>query len=356
MPARAGSAVALARLAPHGHTPRPRRARRARATRMAASDDRPIRAQGLAKRFGDVQAVAGLDLAAERGTCLGLLGPNGAGKTTTIEILEGLADADAGSVAILGMGWSTHARAIRERIGVQLQSSELPEKLRVHEALRLFRGLYARGGEPPRDVERMLETVGLTEKRGAFLGELSGGQRQRLSLACALVHEPEVLFLDEPTTGLDPQGRRKLWEIVEGFKAAGGTVLLTTHFMEEAERLADRLLIIDRGREIASGTPRAIVSSLGSDSILELALAGPGGSAAPEERLAALEARLAGLEQARSVRREGARVKVGAARFERVLPAVLALCAELGLEVADLGVHRPTLEDVFVSLTGRGLR
>jgi ABC-2 type transport system ATP-binding protein len=281
-----------------------------------------------------------------------LLGPNGAGKTTTVEMLEGLLAPDEGTVEILGLSWKRDARAIRQRIGVQLQQSELPEKLRVSEALRLFRGLYQRG----REQEEMLALVGLEEKRRAFVGELSGGQRQRLSLACALVHEPEVLFLDEPTTGLDPQGRRQLWEIVETFKQKGGTVLLTTHFMEEAERLADRIVIIDHGRELTSGTPREVVASLHSENIFSLDIVGEDGLAPPEERLERLAAQIGGLPDVRSVRRDDGLLRVGIERFEQVLPEVLRQCAALELRVADLGVHRPTLEDVFVSLTGRGLR
>jgi ABC-2 type transport system ATP-binding protein len=318
---------------------------RGRLAAVVTTSSRPIWARGVVKRFGDLVAVDGLDLEAAAGTCLGLLGPNGAGKTTTIEILEGLQRPDAGTVDVLGMSWLTQAQAIRARIGVQLQESELPDKLRVHEVLRVFRSLYPRG----RSVDEMLALVGLSDKRKALVSELSGGQRQRLSLASALIHEPEVLFLDEPTSGLDPQGRRLVWAIVEDFKRAGGTVLLTTHFMDEAERLADRLLIIDHGRELCAGTPREIVGSLRAESVLELELTGDG---APERAAGALRA----LPDVRSVTAAAGRLSVALPGFERALPVVLAELGRLGLCVSDLRVHRPTLEDVFVSLTGRGLR
>jgi ABC-2 type transport system ATP-binding protein len=308
----------------------------------------PIWARGLVKTFGDVVAVDGIDLQAEPGTCLGLLGPNGAGKTTTIEMLEGLQRPDHGTINVLGMSWEQDAEAIQRRIGVQIQDSELPDKLRVHEVLRVFRSLYPGGG----DIDGMLETIGLSDKRRALVSELSGGQRQRLSLACGLIHGPEVLFLDEPTTGLDPQGRRMIWELVEGFKERGGTVLLTTHFMEEAERLADRLLIIDDGKRLAEGTPREIVGSLQADSILEITLGAPDGAAAAEESVETVR----GLDDVRSVQASDGRLRIGVESFERVLPEVVRHLSERGLAVADLGVHRPTLEDVFVSLTGRGLR
>src|ERR671917_1221033 len=229
--------------------------------------------RGLHKRFGSVVAVDGLDLEIQRGECFGLLGPNGAGKTTTIEICEGLTAADSGDVEVLGRRWSTHERELRELLGIQLQDTQLAEKLTVEETLKLFRSFYRRG----RDVADVLGVVQLEEKRRARVGTLSGGQKQRLALACAIVGDPELLFLDEPTTGLDPQARRQVWDLIEALKAAGRTIVLTTHYMEEAERLADRVAIVDHGRAIALGTPRELVQSLGADHVVEFALASAGG-------------------------------------------------------------------------------
>src|SRR6478736_268293 len=219
-----------------------------------------LRCAGLVKRFADVTAVNGLDLEVFSGECFGLLGPNGAGKTTTVEILEGLSSADEGTVELLGQHWNAgNDRALRERIGVQLQETQLAEKVTVVETLRLFRSFYKRG----HPVDDVIQTVALEEKRNARVGKLSGGQKQRLAVACALVSDPELLFLDEPTTGLDPQSRRQLWDVVLGFKARGRTVLLTTHYMDEAERLCDRVAIIDKGKVIALGTPQELIASLG---------------------------------------------------------------------------------------------
>src|SRR4030095_12504052 len=218
------------------------------------------RCKGLVKRFADVIAVNGLDLEVFAGECFGLLGPNGAGKTTTIEILEGLTPADQGAVELLGKHWNSgdnfsDDRALRERIGVQLQETQLAEKVTVGETLRLFRSFYKRG----HSVDQVIRTVALEEKRNARVGKLSGGQKQRLAVACALVSDPELLFLDEPTTGLDPQARLSLWDVVEKFRAGGGTILLTTHYMEEATRLCDRVAIMDHGKIIALGTPLELI-------------------------------------------------------------------------------------------------
>jgi len=213
----------------------------------------PIRCAGLVKRYADVVAVAGLDLTVNARECFGLLGPNGAGKTTTIEILEGLTAPDRGEVEILGMRWTggANTRALRERLGIQLQDTQLADKLTVEETVRLFRSFY----RAAHSVEEVLGLVGLEEKRGAWVGKLSGGQKQRLAVACALVSHPELLFLDEPTTGLDPQSRRQLWDVIGRFRAAGGTVLLTTHYMEEAERLCDRSPSWTMGRSSRSARP-----------------------------------------------------------------------------------------------------
>jgi ABC-2 type transport system ATP-binding protein len=223
-----------------------------------------VRCEHLRKRYSDVVAVDGLSLTVERGECFGLLGPNGAGKTTTIEILEGLLQPDEGHVEVLGFEWRTHEDELRQRLGIQLQETRLAEKLTTQETLRLFRSFYHRG----RTVEELLRLVELEGKRGSWVGKLSGGQRQRLAIACALAGAPDLLFLDEPTTGLDPQSRRQLWDILGRFRGEGGTVLLTTHYMDEAEALCDRVAVVDRGRIIALGTPAELVESLGAPKVV----------------------------------------------------------------------------------------
>src|SRR5918992_4400634 len=205
-----------------------------------------LKCRELIKRYGDVVAVDGLDLQVEMGECFGLLGPNGAGKTTTIEILEGLNTQDSGEVEVLGLKWGRHDHVLRERLGIQLQETQFSEKLSGEEIVRLFRSFYKRG----RSVDDVIALVELDSKRTAWFSKLSGGQKQRLALACALVSEPDLLFLDEPTTGLDPQSRRQLWGLIEGLKSAGRSILLTTHYMEEAERLCDRVAVIDHGKVI----------------------------------------------------------------------------------------------------------
>ena len=223
-----------------------------------------LECEGIVKHYGDVVAVDGLSLAVCRGECFGLLGPNGAGKTTTIEILEGLLVPDAGRVEVLGLRWASDEAVLRQRLGIQLQGAQLAEKLSVEETIRLFRSFYHRGPS----VEDLLQLVELQGKRRAWAGKLSGGQRQRLSVACALAGDPDILFLDEPTTGLDPQSRRQLWAVLGQFRARGGTVILTTHDMDEAETLCDRVAIVDRGRIIAQGTPAELITSLGAPTVV----------------------------------------------------------------------------------------
>jgi len=316
-----------------------------------------IRCTNLVKRYADVVAVAGVDLTVETGECFGLLGPNGAGKTTTIEILEGLTVPDAGDVELLGMSWrggnggggrsgrGADNRALRERLGIQLQETQLAEKLSVEETVRLFRSFYRHS----HSVDEVLALVGLEEKRRAWVGKLSGGQKQRLAVACALVSRPELLFLDEPTTGLDPQSRRQLWEVISRFRRGGGTVLLTTHYMEEAERLCDRVAILDHGKVIALGTPPQLIASLGAEHVVEFALA-DGAGTAPEA------AELAALPGVRSVRPAADRTALTVTEVHRAVPALLALLERRRAELSMLATHHATLEDVFVALTGRQLR
>jgi len=311
---------------------------------MSPSLDAAIRARGLVKRYGELTAVDGLDLEVERGTCLGLLGPNGAGKTTTIEMLEGLKRPDAGELEILGLDWRRDARAIRAAIGVQLQETDLLAKLTVAETVRMFRAFYT----DTRTVDEVLDIVGLQEKRGARVDDLSGGQKQRLALGCAMVHRPAILFLDEPTTGLDPQARRRVWEVVEDFVGEGGTVLLTTHYMEEAERLSQRVMIVDHGRAIAEGSPSEVIEGLGAENIVELTLGEPGTQLE--------EAALLALPGVASVAGENGHLRLSVTDTQACLGALLALLESRGLAVEDLRTHRPTLEDVFVALTGKHLR
>src|SRR5438552_5798879 len=230
-----------------------------------------IRCRSLVKDYGAVRAVNGLDLEVRTGECFGLLGPNGAGKTTTVEILEGLLAPTSGEVDLLGRNWKTDGLSLRQRLGISLQETNLADKLTVEETLRLFRSFYSAGPE----VTELLELVSLTDKRKSWYTKLSGGQKHRLAVACALVGDPEILFLDEPTTGLDPQSRRQLWGLIEMFKAEGRTVLLTTHYMDEAQRLCDRVAVIDKGKVIALGSPRELIQSLGGTEVVEFTCDGP---------------------------------------------------------------------------------
>jgi ABC-2 type transport system ATP-binding protein len=300
-----------------------------------------IRCRGLVKRFGDLVAVAGLDLEVARGECFGLLGPNGAGKTTTVEILEGLTEPTSGTVELLGEEWNGASLALRSRIGVQLQETRFQEKLQVGEVIRLFRSFYPRGLEPREALER----VALVDKEGARVGALSGGQKQRLSLACALVGDPEVLFLDEPTTGLDPASRRQIWEIVEDLGARGRTILLTTHYMEEAARLCRRVAILDQGRLLALDTPAALVASLGAEHVVELEVDGE-----------LDDASLAVLPEVEAVGRSGEAIRLTVGDVARAVPPLLAHLAARGLEPRRLATHQATLEDVFLALAGHSLQ
>jgi ABC-2 type transport system ATP-binding protein len=303
-----------------------------------------LRVRNLRKAYKDVVAVDGLDLEVRLGECFGLLGPNGAGKTTTIEICEGLTAADSGEVEVLGMRWDTDAESLRQRLGIQLQDTQLSEKLTVGETVRLFRSFFRQGPE----TSEVIALVQLDEKQKSRVGALSGGQKQRLALACALVGDPDFLFLDEPTTGLDPQARRQVWELIEQFKLSGRTILLTTHYMDEAERLCDRVAIMDHGKEIAQGTPRELIASIGVEHMVEFSA----GSATKAFEVAAL-GRIEGI---RDVRAEDGNVQMQVTQLHRAVPALLEELSRQGVPLTELRTHSATLEDVFVALTGRHLR
>ncbi len=313
----------------------------------AVSRDLAIRCRDLRKTYkgrgGAVEAVNGLNLEVYRGECFGLLGPNGAGKTTTIEILEGLLDATSGEVEILGMRWGNGDDRLRQRLGISLQETRFPEKLSVYETLILFRSFY-REGKPP---ESVMEAVGLTEKAKAWVGKLSGGQRQRLAVACALVGNPELLFLDEPTTGLDPQSRRQLWDIIRKLGEEGRTTLITTHYMDEAERLCDRVAVVDHGKVIALGAPSELIATLGGEHVVEFAVTNTNGLG---------EEGLAGLPSVREVRLEATGISLTVGEPHIAIPALLTKLQSEGRDLLRLATRHASLEDVFVHLTGRHLR
>ncbi len=304
-----------------------------------------IHCRDLRKTYdGKVEAVRGLNLEISAGECFGLLGPNGAGKTTTIEILEGLLEPTSGEASIFGRTWKNDAREMREWLGISLQETRLSEKLTVRETVELFASFY----REPRSSEEVLEQLQLTEKADAWVGKLSGGQRQRLAVATALVCNPKILFLDEPTTGLDPQSRRQLWDIIRSFQREGGTILLTTHYMDEAERLCDRLAIVDHGQIIAEGSPAELIERLGGHHFVEFSVSGnlngPG-----------LEA-WRSLPSVDSVREADGMVALSVKEPHLTIPALLSAVAKQGSVLQHLTTRQASLEDVFVRLTGRHLR
>lgn len=303
-----------------------------------------IQCRGLRKTYdGKVEAVRGLDLEIQTGECFGLLGPNGAGKTTTIEILEGLLEPTSGEVEILGRRWQTHTRELREWLGISLQETRLSEKLTVRETLQLFASFYRH----PVAVDSVLEELSLQEKADALVGKLSGGQKQRLAVATALVANPKILFLDEPTTGLDPQSRRQLWEIIRRFQNRNGTVLLTTHYMDEAERLCDRLAIIDHGQIIAAGSPSELIERLTGHHVVEFAISN---QAAGDGQV------WASLPGVQSVRAEEGIYSLRVNEPHETIPALLAEVQKEHAQLVHLTTRQASLEDVFVQLTGRHLR
>lgn len=304
-----------------------------------------IQCRDLRKTYdGKVEAVRGLNLEIQTGECFGLLGPNGAGKTTTIEILEGLLAPTSGEVSILGHRWSDHEREMREWLGISLQETRLSEKLTVRETIELFASFYRQ----PRSCEEVLEQLQLTEKADSWVGKLSGGQRQRLAVATALVCNPKILFLDEPTTGLDPQSRRQLWDIIRQFQRDGGTVLLTTHYMDEAERLCDRLAIVDHGQIIAEGSPADLIDRLGGHHVVEFSVSGYSDGAT-------LQA-WNGLPSVESVREDDGMIALNVKQPHMTIPALLDAIDKQGSQLQHLTTRQASLEDVFVRLTGRHLR
>jgi ABC-2 type transport system ATP-binding protein len=306
-----------------------------------------IQCRDLRKTYdGKVEAVRGLSLEIRVGECFGLLGPNGAGKTTTIEILEGLLAPTSGQVSIFGHSWQENEREMREWLGISLQETRLSEKLTVRETIELFASFYRQ----PRSSDEVLEQLQLTEKADAWVGKLSGGQRQRLAVATALVCNPKILFLDEPTTGLDPQSRRQLWDIIRTFQRAGGTVLLTTHYMDEAERLCDRLAIVDHGQIIAEGSPADLIERLGGHHVVEFSASSNGAGAASESHTWRA---LPGVE---SVREEDGLIALNVKEPHLTIPALLDVIEQQGRELERLTTRQASLEDVFVRLTGRHLR
>jgi ABC-2 type transport system ATP-binding protein len=304
---------------------------------VSRTPERVIEVQGLRKAYGDVVATEDVSFDVRRGQIFGLLGPNGAGKTTTVECLQGLRQPDAGRLSVLGLDPRSQALELRRRIGSQLQDSALPDRIKVWEALHLFSDAGWNGDG--RDPSTLLDEWGLAEKRSSKFGNLSGGQRQRLFVALALVNDPEVVFLDEMTTGLDPAARREAWRLIEAIRARGTTVVLVTHFMDEAERLCDGVAIIDRGRVVDVGTPQALINRHAGQSVVLFTAPWPD----PPE--------LEGVPHVERVTREGDRFRVEG--DGPVLAHVAAALVRQGKVPDDLRVHRATLEDVFLTLTGR---
>jgi ABC-2 type transport system ATP-binding protein len=306
--------------------------------------DAAIRCRDLAKTYDDgVEAVRGIDLEIATGECFGLLGPNGAGKTTTIEMLEGLLSPTRGEMEVLGRHWGEHDEALRQRLGISLQETKLADKLTVEETVLLFRSFHDRR----RPVDEILDTTGLKEKRSSWVGKLSGGQRQRLALACALVGDPDLVFLDEPTTGLDPQSRRHMWDVIRSFRRQSKTVLLTTHYMDEAEKLCDRVAIVDQGRVIELGSPHELIEKLGGDEVVEFQVAGSNGLNLDE---------LSRLPTVSGAHLEGNVASLAVGEVHLAIPALLEHLRAKGSKLEHLSTRHASLEDVFVTLTGRHLR
>ncbi len=310
---------------------------------VTSGNELAISVQGLHKSYGDFEAVRGLDFEVRAGEVFGLLGPNGAGKTTTVEILEGLRQATSGRVSVLGMDPMVQTARLKDRIGVCLQATNLPEKLTVAEALTLFAAFYSRTV----DGDGLLKRLQLWEKRNAGYGTLSGGQKQRLALAMAMINDPQLVFLDEPSTGLDPQARLEIHKLIEELKAERRTILLTTHYIEEAERLCDRVAIVDSGRIIAIGTPREIQQRTLGHTRIEISVEKPLGGVTPPQMLGA---------EKLSWSEDGKSLTVSSAHPARTVVDLVKWIDQQGVGLADIHLKRPTLEDVFIELTGKRLR
>ena len=300
-----------------------------------------LQVENLVKRYGDVEAVRGVSFNVEEGEVFGLLGPNGAGKTTTVEILEGLRDPDGGRVSVCGLDPQRESDALKHEIGAALQSTSLPDKLRVMEAIRLFASFYKRGRKP----EELLKRFGLEEKRNTFYNQLSGGQKQRLALAMALVNDPKVILLDEPTAGLDPQVRREIYDVIEELRREKKTILMTTHYIEEAERLCDRVAIVDFGKVIALGTPRELKAHSGGATRIEVRLSKPETNGA-----------LTNLEGVADAREVGGTYVLHSKRPPQTIVSLVKHLEAGGNELVSLEIATPSLEDVFIEMTGRRLR
>ncbi len=300
-----------------------------------------IEVRELRKAYDDVQAVRGVSFTVEQGEVFGMLGPNGAGKTTTVEILEGLRKRDGGEVMVLGLDPDAAGRSIKFRIGVQLQQVALYPRLRVHEVIELFASFYGRSGV----ADRLIQTLGLEERRAGLVKDLSGGQQQRLSVALAVVNDPEIVFLDEPTTGMDPAARRNLWEFIEELRKDGRTIFLTTHYMEEAERLADRVAVMDHGKIIALETPRKLVRQNFSEDAIEFS-----------QRDGLTTEELGALPSVTDASLNAEQFRLYSANVPETMGALLSLAERREAPIENLQVRRATLEDVFLKLTGRTLR
>jgi len=302
-----------------------------------------VHVRGLTKSYGSFQAVKGVDFEIFPGEVFGLLGPNGAGKTSTVEILEGLRPRDGGDVSVLGFDPGRETKRLKDRIGVCLQATNLPERITVGEALRLFASLYSKTV----DADALLERLMLVDKRDAPYGKLSGGQKQRLALALALINDPQMLFLDEPSAGLDPQARLEIHSLMQELRREQRTVLLTTHYIEEAEKLCDRVAIVDEGRIVAMGTPEEIRSRTLGQARVEVRCERPLGAADPPRWADADPAQISD---------DRMTIVVGTRKPARTLVDLVRWIDQLGVELADVRLRHPSLEDVFIELTGKSLR
>jgi len=308
---------------------------------MTTENNRAIKIKDLRKSYGPIKAVDGISFYVKKGQVFTLLGPNGAGKTTTIEILEGLKEADSGQIEFFGQKVDKISQREKEDIGVLLQRNNYIEKIKVKEIFKMFSSFY-KNSLP---IDDIFQKIALEEKREAFVENLSGGQQQRLSIGLALINDPKIIYLDEPTTGLDPQARRNLWDLIEGLKADGKTIFLTTHYMEEAERLSDYVYIMDKGKIIADGSPEELINNLGQENVIDFSRNG-----LREREIDDLK------EIYPELKTNDDNISIYVADLASALPALINWAEETGFKLDDLKIRRPNLEDVFIELTGKGLR